>query len=126
KAEGGADFGVVTGPDEQLVSGLAIGADGGIGGTYGVMPELYLKILELVRTGDVARACEIQNAADAIIYGMCECHGNLYAVMKAIMKIRDGLDLGGVRKPMPNLIDSDMEQVRKRAGMIDEAVAKYA
>ena len=40
KAEGGEDFIVFNGPDEQLVSGLAIGADGGIGGTYGVMPEL--------------------------------------------------------------------------------------
>ncbi|MDQ9892902.1 dihydrodipicolinate synthase family protein, partial [Acinetobacter baumannii] len=35
KAEGGEDFVVFNGPDEQLVSGLAIGAQGGIGGTYG-------------------------------------------------------------------------------------------
>ena len=33
KAEGGEDFVVFNGPDEQLVSGLAIGAQGGIGGT---------------------------------------------------------------------------------------------
>ena len=45
KMEGGKDFVVFNGPDEQLVSGLAMGADGGIGGTYGVMPELYLKYL---------------------------------------------------------------------------------
>ena len=32
KAEGGEDFAVFNGPDEQLVAGLAIGADGGIGG----------------------------------------------------------------------------------------------
>ena len=42
KMEGGRDFVVFNGPDEQLVSGLAMGADGGIGGTYGVMPELYI------------------------------------------------------------------------------------
>lgn len=35
------DFIVFNGPDEQLVSGLAMGADGGIGGTYGAMPELF-------------------------------------------------------------------------------------
>jgi N-acetylneuraminate lyase len=28
--------------DEQFVSGRVMGADGGIGGTYGVMPELFL------------------------------------------------------------------------------------
>ncbi len=32
KAEGGEGFAVLNGPDEQLVAGLAIGADGGIGG----------------------------------------------------------------------------------------------
>ena len=34
------DFIVFNGPNEQLVSGLAMGADAGIGGTYGAMPEL--------------------------------------------------------------------------------------
>lgn len=39
KSLGKEDFVVFNGPDEQLLSGLAIGANGGIGGTYGVMPE---------------------------------------------------------------------------------------
>ena len=125
KMEGGEGFIVFNGPDEQLVSGLAIGADGGIGGTDGVMPELYLKIKELVDAGRIKEAQDVQNAADAIIYAMCACHGNLYAVMKEIMKIRDGLELGGVRKPLPSLIPEDMPQVEKCANMIDEAIAKF-
>ena len=44
KEVGGTDFIVMNGPDEQFVSGLAMGATGGIGGTYAVMPELYMKI----------------------------------------------------------------------------------
>lgn len=125
KAEGGEDSVVFNGPDEQLASGLVIGADGGIGGTYGVMPELYLKIMELIKNGDVDTAKKVQFAADEIIYAMCACHGNLYAVMKEILKIREGLDLGGVRKPLPNLAESDMEQVKKCAEMIDSAVAQF-
>ena len=62
------------------MSGLAMGADGGIGGTYGVMPVLYLKIKEFVGSGKMAEALDVQNAADAIIYAMCACHGNLYAL----------------------------------------------
>lgn len=123
KMEGGKDFVVFNGPDEQLVSGLAMGADGGIGGTYGVMPELYLKIFELCRKGKYEAARKIQYDADAIIYAMCACHGNLYAVMKEILKLREGLDLGSVRKPMPGLIPEDMEQVKKCATMIDAAIA---
>ena len=83
KMDGGEGFVVFNGPDEQLVSGLAMGADGGIGGTYGVMPELYIKIMELVEAGDIPKARDIQNAVDGIIYKMCSCKGNLYAVMKA-------------------------------------------
>ncbi len=125
KMEGGEGFVVFNGPDEQLVSGLAMGADGGIGGTYAVMPELYLKIKELTDTGKVKEAREIQYAADAIIYAMCECHGNLYAVMKEILRIRENLNIGGVRKPLPEIIPEDMEQIKKCAGMIDEAIKKY-
>ena len=38
----GDDSVVFNGPDEQFISGRLIGADGGIGGTYAVMPELFL------------------------------------------------------------------------------------
>ena len=125
KMEGGEGFVVFNGPDEQLVSGLAMGADGGIGGTYGVMPELYLKLKELVDTGKMKEALDIQNTADAIIYDMCSCHGNLYGVMKEIMRIREGVDIGGVRKPFPEIIAEDMEQIKKCAKMIDDAIEKF-
>ena len=125
KAEGGEGFVVLNGPDEQLVSGLAIGADGGIGGTYGVMPELYLKIMELMEAGKVEEAQKIQYAANEVIYGMCACHGNLYAVIKEILRIREGLDIGSVRKPLPALIPEDMEQVKKCVEMVDKAMEMY-
>ena len=125
KMEGGKDFVVFNGPDEQLISGMVIGADGGIGGTYGVMPELYLKILELVKEAKIAEAQEIQYVADAIIYKMCSCHGNMYAVIKEIIKIREGLELGSVRKPLAALIPEDMATVNACVDMINEAIAKY-
>nr|WP_276869910.1 dihydrodipicolinate synthase family protein [Fournierella massiliensis] len=125
KMEGGPDFVVFNGPDEQFISGRAMGADGGIGGTYAVMPELLLKADELLKAGKVKEAAEVQYAIDAIIYAMCACKGNLYAVMKEILRIRENLDIGGVRKPLPNLFPEDMEQVKKCAKMIDEAIAKF-
>lgn len=115
---------MLNGPDEQLVAGLAIGADGGIGGTYGVMPELYLKIMELVSAGKLEDARQVQYAANEIIYAMCACHGNLYGVIKEIIKIREGFDIGGVRKPLPSLIPEDMTQVKKCAEMIDKAIGQ--
>lgn len=125
KMEGGKGFVVFNGPDEQLVSGLAMGADGGIGGTYGVMTELYLRIKELTDVGKIEEAREIQYAADEIIYGMCSCHGNMYAVIKEILRIRENLNIGGVRKPLPEIIPEDMKQIKKCASMIDEAIKKF-
>lgn len=114
---------VFNGPDEQLVGGLAIGADGGIGGTYAVMPELYLKIKELVDAGEINKAREIQNDANRIICEVCKCHGNLYAVMKEILK-EQGLNLGGVRKPLASVNDQDIPQIEKCKRMIREAVRR--
>lgn len=125
KMDGGKGFTVFNGPDEQLVSGLAMGADGGIGGTYGVMPELFLKIFDLTKQGEIKKAQEIQYAADAIIYKMCSGHGSMYGIIKAILRKREGLEIGGVRKPMPALIESDMAIVEECAKMIDDAIEKY-
>ena len=124
KDEGGADFVVMNGPDEQFISGLAMGATGGIGGTYAVMPELYLKVMDLYQAGEMKLAAEIQNEICRIIYKMCSAHGNLYAVMKAVLK-KHGMDVGSVRKPMPALIGSDMAVVEESSSMIDAAIAKY-
>ena len=125
KMEGGEDFIVFNGPDEQLVSGLVIGAEGGIGGTYGVMPELYLKITELVKENKIKEAQEIQYAADAIIYKMCSCRGNMYAVIKEIIRRREGLNLGDVRRPLASLVADDMPIVKQCVTMIDEAIQKF-
>lgn len=125
KADGGKDYVIFNGPDEQFVSGRVIGAEGGIGGTYGVMPELFLKMDEYIEHGEMAKAMEIQYAANDIIYTMVKAHGNMYAVIKAILKMNEGLELGGVRKPLANLVDSDMEIVEKAAKMIRESKEKY-
>lgn len=106
------------------MSGRVIGAEGGIGGTYGVMPELFLKLDAYVKAGDMDAARNLQYAIDEIIYKMCSAHGNMYAVIKAILKINEGLDLGGVRKPLPSLTESDMAIVEEAARMIRDAKAK--
>lgn len=56
---------------------------------------------------------------------MCSAHGNMYGVIKAILKINENLELGGVRKPLPALFGSDMEIVQEAAGMIRAAKEKY-
>ena len=125
KQAAGEDYIIFNGPDEQFISGRVIGAEGGIGGTYGVMPELFLKMDELVRAGRMSEAMEIQYDVNAIIYKMCSAHGNMYDVIKAILKKNEDLDLGGVRKPLASLTDCDMPIVEEAAEMIRTAKRKY-
>ena len=56
---------------------------------------------------------------------MCSARGNMYAVIKEILRINEDLDIGGVRKPLENLIDSDMDIVKEAAKMIKDAKEKY-
>ena len=122
---GGREFVVFNGPDEQFISGLTIGADGGIGGTYSAMPELFLKMQELLAKGERDTACALQYDVNNIIYKLCSGKGNMYAMIKATLKKRTGLDLGGVRPPLANLFEADMPIVDEAAAMIDAAIAKY-
>lgn len=123
KAMGGKDFIVFNGPDEQLVSGRAMGADGGIGGTYAVMPELILKINELVSKGEIEHAREIQYQVNDIIALMVSGHANLYAVMKEVLRINENVNIGGVRKPLENLTEDDLPIAQQAAARIREAIA---
>lgn len=124
-ADGGEDHIVFNGPDEQFISGRLMGAQGGIGGTYGVMPELFLAMDKALADGDHDLARAIQYDVNAIIYKMCEAHGNLYAVIKAILKENEGLDLGSVKAPLAPLAEEDMAIVKEAAAMIRAAREKY-
>ena len=118
-------FVVFNGPDEQFISGRVMGADGGIGGTYSVMPELFVKLDALVKSGDLATARELQYDIDNIIYTLCSAKGNMYAVIKGVLEKREGLQFGGVRAPLANLYEQDAAVVEKAAAMIDAAIAKF-
>lgn len=124
KDAGGEDFVVFNGPDEQFISGRMMGASGGIGGTYAVMPELFLKANALFEEGNFETAKAIQYDICRIIYAMCACHGNLYAVMKELLK-RKGVNIGGVRAPLANIISEDIKQIDICEKMIQEAIHKY-
>ena len=116
---------VFNGPDEQLISGLVMGATGGIGGTYGAMPELYLKLYECVKEGRLDTALEIQNDCCRIIYKLCSGHGNMYAMIKEVLRKMGCPDCGSVRAPLAELIESDYPIADECVAMIQAAIQKY-
>ena len=112
-------------PDERMEIMELFGAAGGIGGTYGAMPGLFLKMDALVRAGKYEEAAPIQHEVNAIISELCACKGNMYAVIKGVLKINEGLDLGSVRKPLIGLQPGDDGKVEIAAKHIRQAIQQF-
>ena len=124
-ADGGDDHIVFNGPDEQFISGRVIGAKAGIGGTYGVMPDLFLKLNELIRESDFETAKELQYAINDVIYKMVSGRANLYAVIKEILRLNEKLDLGSVRAPLEPLHEEDLAIAKEAADLINKARERF-
>lgn len=122
---GGEDYIVFNGPDEQFLGGRVMGARGGIGGTYGVMPELFLKLDELITQKELARAKDLQYAINTVIYKMVSGHGNMYGMIKEILRRNENLDLGSVREPLAPLNEQDLEIAQEAANLINETIEIY-
>ena len=115
---------VFNGPDEQFIAGRLMGADGGIGGTYAAMPKLYVKANALIEAGDIDKAQALQNEICRIIYALCAAKGNMYAVIKELLR-RKGINCGSVRPPLAPLFPEDTKQIDLCEKMIKEAEFKY-
>ena len=124
-ADGGDDHIVFNGPDEQFISGRVMGAKAGIGGTYGVMPDLFLKLNELIKESDFETAKELQYAINDVIYKMVSGRANLYAVIKEILRLNEKLDLGSVRAPLEPLHEEDLAIAKEAADLINKARERF-
>lgn len=110
KQAGGKDFIVFNGPDEQYLAGRIMGADAGIGGTYGAMPELYLKLEELIRRGEWEKAQTAQGIITPLIYRLCS-FASMYGAVKSIIAM-DGCPIGQPRLPFLPVSEKDPELIR--------------
>lgn len=124
KMIGGDDCIIFNGPDEQFISGRIIGADGGIGGTYAVMPELFLKADELIKNGKFDTARSVQHAINDVIYSMCACKCNMYAAAKQILR-EQGIDIGGVRAPLEEITPEGIPIAHDVKTKIDRAIEAF-
>ena len=117
-ALGGEDHLVFNGPDEQFLGGRLMGARAGIGGTYGAMPELFLKLNQLIADKELERAKELQFTINTIIGKLTATHGNMYSVIKEVLKINESLNIGSVRAPLTPVTDTDRPIVEEAARLI--------
>lgn len=102
-----------------------MGAGAGIGGTYGAMPELFLRLNQLIAERDLEQARDLQFAINDIIGVLTSAHGNMYGVIKEVLRINEGLELGSVRCPLTPVTEADKEVVQKAASLICEVKKRF-
>ena len=101
---------VFNGYDEMLLSGLAMGADGGIGSTYNFMADKFVKIRALFLDGKLDEARELQREANSIITILCR-----FGVMQSEKEIMNqlGFDFGKCLPPFAEVSEEGKEVIKK-------------
>lgn len=109
KQVNGGDINVINGPDEMLLCGLAMGADGGIGSTYNVMPEKFVRLFNAFKAGNIAAAQAEQTAINRIIQGLIE-NSNGYVIrgVKAALALR-GYNVGVACAPSSDFTADELK-----------------
>lgn len=101
---------IYNGFDEMLLSGLVMGADGGIGSTYNFMADKFVKIRELFMAGKIEEAQAIQREANRIITILCKV-GVMQAEKEVLNQL--GFDFGVCRHPFGEPTAQDKELIAK-------------
>lgn len=101
---------VLFGSDEMLLGASAMGADGGVGSTYNLMAEKYLKIRRLFAEGKSDEAREEQVIVNHVVETMLDV--GLYAALKYGIS-RLGIPYGVPRLPFLPLTDEGKRRMDK-------------
>ncbi len=96
----GDSFTVYSGCDEVFLAGAVMGADGFIGSTYNLLPELYIRLLSEVKAGALDKAMETAALANDALEILL-AHNYMPALKNMLNRM--GCQVGGNRRPFyPN------------------------
>lgn len=120
----GGNINILNGPDESMLSGLVMGADGAIGTSYNLMPAQACGVYDNFKAGKLAEALDCQHKLNRYI----ECFlGNGIVAWKSALRLI-GIDPGYTVAPARRVTDEAFDafvKAMKENGSYDEIV-KYA
>lgn len=108
----GGNINVINGPDETLVLGLLMGAQGGIGSTYNIQPKVFREIYDKFTAGDVLGAREAQFKANKLLAFILSFGEGAREPVKVILE-ELGFKTGDVVYPSRALTGEERERLRK-------------
>lgn len=101
---------LLNGPDQNMISGLAVGADGAIGTSYNFMPKVANAIYTSAQAGDFKAAMEAQRKLNAVID---TCLGKNLGYWKAVMTTM-GFDMGYNIEPAKLWNDDEIADLKDK------------
>jgi len=102
---------LLNGFDEMLMAGLVSGAGGGIGSTYNIMGDKYLKMLDELSLGNLKEAGKIQSFCNEVIDELGRV--GVFSGMKYLLYRLGVIDTCVCRKPLATLCASSCGQLEK-------------
>ena len=116
----GGNINVINGPDETLLAGLSMGADGGIGSTYNLMAGWYVQLYNAFRSNDAAEASAMQQKINRVI-GVCIRYGVVPSIKLCLNEL--GFDAGHAAAPGRRYTPEQKTEIItafREAGLFDE------
>ena len=117
----GDDFIIFNGSDEQMLGGRLMGANAGIGGTYGTMPELFVALDNMINENRIEEAKVLQYKINDIIFDLLKLP-SLYGAAKNVISQRFGVNAGVPRSPF--LPVDNNEKITAIVNKIEKYVAE--
>lgn len=100
---------IFNGKDQVLAAGLLMGANGGIGSIYNLIPQLFIEVYEYARSGRWEQARNVQDRINELIRIILRFP--IISAVKTMLKWR-GFDCGPCFSPRQNLTADEELQLR--------------
>lgn len=119
KLVNGGNINILNGPDETMLSGLAMGADGAIGTTYNLMPATACRIYRNFKKNDMTEALNCQRRLNRLIDILA---GSNMAKWKSVLTVLD-IDSGYTVSPARIPLETQVQEIialLEKAGCTEE------
>ena len=116
----GGNINVINGPDETLLAGLSMGADGGIGSTYNLMAGWFVQLYNAFCANDVALASALQQKINRVI-AVCIRYGVVPSIKLCLNEM--GFETGHAAAPARRYTPEQKQEIMtayREAGLFDQ------
>lgn len=123
-----SDFSVFVGPDEMMASTVLAGGDGGVNSGSNMFPNLYVKLYEAARVGDLGRVKELQQSVmliSQLIYNGVKGENSFLKGIKTTLSLLGVIKGPHTAQPLTGHSESEVNVIRKNLEQAKENIQAH-